>query len=119
MKINGNEIRPGNVIEHNSGLWVAVKTNAVKPGKGGAFNQVELTTAAVRKPAAERRRAQVGSAGSSGVFMLITPCEAGVSPVSIEACEGRVQGEVALASSKRTPSDASMSITGEVKRPYP
>jgi elongation factor P len=41
-KINGNEIRPGNVIEHNGGLWVAVKTNAVKPGKGGAYNQVEL-----------------------------------------------------------------------------
>jgi elongation factor P len=42
MKINGNEIRPGNVIEHNGGLWVAVRTMAVKPGKGGAFNQVEL-----------------------------------------------------------------------------
>ncbi|MHC5305868.1 elongation factor P [Bartonella sp. LJL80] len=42
MKINGNEIRPGNVIEHNGGLWAAVKCNAVKPGKGGAFNQVEL-----------------------------------------------------------------------------
>jgi elongation factor P len=42
MKINGNEIRPGNIIEHNGGLWRAVKTNAVKPGKGGAFNQVEL-----------------------------------------------------------------------------
>lgn len=42
MKINGNEIRPGNVIEHQGGLWVAVKTNAVKPGKGGAYNQVEL-----------------------------------------------------------------------------
>ena len=41
-KINGNEIRPGNVVEHNGGLWVAVKTMAVKPGKGGAFNQVEL-----------------------------------------------------------------------------
>jgi elongation factor P len=41
-KINGNEIRPGNVIEHNGSLWVAVKTNAVKPGKGGAYNQVEL-----------------------------------------------------------------------------
>ena len=41
-KINGNEIRPGNVIEHNGGLWVAVKTNPVKPGKGGAYNQVEL-----------------------------------------------------------------------------
>ena len=42
MKINGNEIRPGNVIEHNGGLWVAVKTNHVKPGKGGAYNQVEM-----------------------------------------------------------------------------
>lgn len=42
MKISGNEIRPGNVIEHNGGLWVAVKTSHVKPGKGGAFAQVEL-----------------------------------------------------------------------------
>ncbi len=42
MKMNGNEIRPGNVIEHKGGLWVAVKAQAVKPGKGGAFNQVEL-----------------------------------------------------------------------------
>ncbi len=41
-KINGNEIRPGNVLEHNDGLWVAVKTSHVKPGKGGAFAQVEL-----------------------------------------------------------------------------
>ena len=42
MKINGNEIRTGNVIEHDGGLWVAVRTNHVKPGKGGAYNQVEL-----------------------------------------------------------------------------
>ena len=42
MKINGNEIRPGNVIEHQGGLWAAVKVNAVKPGKGGAYAQVEL-----------------------------------------------------------------------------
>jgi elongation factor P len=42
MKINGNEIRQGNVIEHKGGLWVAVKTQHVKPGKGGAFAQVEL-----------------------------------------------------------------------------
>ena len=42
MKINGNEIRPGNVIEHKGGLWSAVKIQAVKPGKGGAFAQVEL-----------------------------------------------------------------------------
>ena len=41
-KINGNEIRPGNVLEHNGGLWSAVKVDHVKPGKGGAFAQVEL-----------------------------------------------------------------------------
>ena len=41
-KIAGNEIRPGTMIEHQGGLWVAVKTQAVKPGKGGAYNQVEL-----------------------------------------------------------------------------
>ncbi|MBU0724838.1 MAG: elongation factor P [Alphaproteobacteria bacterium] len=42
MKIDGNAIRPGNVIEHNARLWVAVKTQHVKPGKGGAYMQVEL-----------------------------------------------------------------------------
>lgn len=41
-KIYGNEIRPGNILEHNGGLWVAVKTAHVKPGKGGAFAQVEM-----------------------------------------------------------------------------
>lgn len=42
MKINGNEVRPGNVLQHNGELWVAVKVNHVKPGKGGAFAQVEM-----------------------------------------------------------------------------
>ena len=42
MKINGNEIKPGNIIQHNNCIWVAVKTSHVKPGKGGAFAQVEL-----------------------------------------------------------------------------
>ena len=42
MKIDGNEIRPGNVIEHQGRLWRAVKTQHVKPGKGGAYMQVEL-----------------------------------------------------------------------------
>jgi elongation factor P len=45
MKINGNEIRPGNVILHQGKLWVAVKTQAVKPGKGPAYAQVELKNA--------------------------------------------------------------------------
>ena len=42
MKINGNAIKPGNVIQHEGGLWVAVKIAHVKPGKGGAFATVEL-----------------------------------------------------------------------------
>jgi elongation factor P len=41
-KINGNEIRPGNILEHEGALWGAVKVDHVKPGKGGAFAQVEL-----------------------------------------------------------------------------
>jgi elongation factor P len=41
-KINGSEIRPGMAIEHEATLWVAVKSVAVKPGKGPAYNQVEL-----------------------------------------------------------------------------
>ena len=42
MKINGNEVRPGNVLHHKGTLWVAVKVQSVKPGKGGAYAQVEL-----------------------------------------------------------------------------
>ena len=45
MKINGNEIRPWNVIKHKDNIWVAVKISHVKPGKGGAFAQVELKKA--------------------------------------------------------------------------
>ena len=42
MKVNGNTIKPGNVIDHKNSLWVATKTSHVKPGKGGAFAQIEL-----------------------------------------------------------------------------
>ena len=42
MKINGNEITPGTLIEFNGGLFRAVKVQHVKPGKGGAFAQAEL-----------------------------------------------------------------------------
>jgi elongation factor P len=41
-RINGNEIRPGFILGHDNGLWAAVKVTHVKPGKGGAFAQVEL-----------------------------------------------------------------------------
>ena len=42
MEILGNEIKPGMVIEHKDDLWSVLKAQHVKPGKGGAFNQVEL-----------------------------------------------------------------------------
>ena len=42
MKINGNAIRTGMVIEHQGGLWRAVKIKHTQPGKGGAYLQVEL-----------------------------------------------------------------------------
>jgi len=42
MKISGNAIRSGMVIEHKGKLWVAVKTQHTQPGKGGAYLQVEL-----------------------------------------------------------------------------
>jgi elongation factor P len=42
MKILGNEIKPGMILEHDKDLWEVIKTQHVKPGKGGAFNQVEL-----------------------------------------------------------------------------
>ncbi|HJO69513.1 MAG TPA: elongation factor P [Rhodospirillales bacterium] len=42
MKINGNAIRPGMVIEHQNRLWRAVKISHTQPGKGGAYLQVEL-----------------------------------------------------------------------------
>lgn len=57
MKINGNEIRPGNVIEHDGGIWAAVKTQAVKPGKGPAYNQVELKNLITGTKLNERFRA--------------------------------------------------------------
>jgi elongation factor P len=41
-RINGSEIRPGMVVEHEGAVWIAVRSTAVKPGKGPAYNQVEL-----------------------------------------------------------------------------
>ena len=42
MKILANEIKPGMIIEHKNDYWNVLKTQHVKPGKGGAFNQVEM-----------------------------------------------------------------------------
>ena len=42
MKINATEIRIGMILEYKDDLWEVLKTNHVKPGKGGAFAQVEM-----------------------------------------------------------------------------
>ena len=42
MKINATEIRVGMILDHKNDLWEVLKTNHVKPGKGGAFAQVEM-----------------------------------------------------------------------------
>ena len=42
MKINATEIRVGMILEYKNDLWEVLKTNHVKPGKGGAFAQVEM-----------------------------------------------------------------------------
>ena len=41
-KISGGDIRPGMMVEHDGSLWAVIKTMAVKPGKGPAYNQVEM-----------------------------------------------------------------------------
>tara|TARA_Y100000816_G_C26050126_1_gene550513 strand:- start:596 stop:1156 length:561 start_codon:yes stop_codon:yes gene_type:complete len=42
MKINAGEIRVGMILEHKEDLWEVLKTQHVKPGKGGAFAQIEM-----------------------------------------------------------------------------
>ena len=55
-KINGNDIRPGTMIEYDGGLWIAVKTAKVKPGKGGGYNQVGLKNVTVGSKLNQRLR---------------------------------------------------------------
>ena len=49
MKISASEIKPGSIIEYKNDLWRCLKSQAVKPGKGGAFNQVELKSISNKK----------------------------------------------------------------------
>ncbi|MGL4825289.1 MAG: elongation factor P [Alphaproteobacteria bacterium] len=42
MKIDGNALRPGHLIQHQGRLWIVVKTQHTQPGKGGAYMQVVL-----------------------------------------------------------------------------
>jgi elongation factor P len=86
-KISGSDIRAGMVVEHDGSLWAVVKTMAVKPGKGPAYNQVELknvidgrklnqrfgSTDKVEETAVERRQFQyLYRQGDQLVFMDTT-----------------------------------------------
>lgn len=42
MKINGNEIKPGMILEHQNKLWRVAKISHTQPGKGGAYTQAEM-----------------------------------------------------------------------------
>ena len=42
MKISGVEIRPGNILEYEAGIWKVAKIQHTQPGKGGAYMQVEM-----------------------------------------------------------------------------
>ena len=42
MKVNGNNLKAGMIVSHKGGMWKVISTQSVKPGKGGAFAQVEL-----------------------------------------------------------------------------
>ena len=57
MKINGNAVKPGMIIEHKGELWTVTKSQSVKPGKGGAFNQVEMKNIKTNSKLNERFRA--------------------------------------------------------------
>ena len=56
-KIDGNQVRPGNVIEHQGRVWRVMKTEHVKPGKGGAFMQCEMRDLMTGQKTNERFRA--------------------------------------------------------------
>lgn len=58
MKISAFEIRTGNLIEHNGKLWRVYKKNHVKPGKGGAFVQVEMKDISAGTKLNERFRSE-------------------------------------------------------------
>ena len=57
MKINGNSVKPGMILEHKGELWTVDKSQSVKPGKGGAFNQVEMKNIKTGSKLNERFRA--------------------------------------------------------------
>lgn len=95
MKINGNQVRIGMVLEYQGKLWRVSKTDHVKPGKGGAFAQIEMkdvitgtklnerfrATESVERATLEQRKMQyLYDEGESLVFMDNTTYEQTMLP---------------------------------------
>ena len=57
-KVGANTLKPGMVLEYQGGLWSVVKTEHVKPGKGGAFAQVEMKNLVTGPKLNERFRSE-------------------------------------------------------------
>lgn len=58
MKVNANNLRKGNVVEHNGKLWVVMKSESIIPGKGNAVQQVEMRDVRTGIKTNERFRTQ-------------------------------------------------------------
>ena len=56
MKINAIDLKIGNIIQHNNGLWKVAKLSHTQPGKGGAYIQAELNNIATQSKSNERFR---------------------------------------------------------------
>jgi elongation factor P len=79
-KINAGALKAGAVIEHQGGLWTAIKISHVKPGKGGAFAQIELKSLIDGRKLNERWRSEdrvetVDAESETLVFMDTTTYE--------------------------------------------
>ena len=56
MKVNGNNLKAGMIISHKGEMWKVISTQSVKPGKGGAFAQVEMKSVGKNTKLNERFR---------------------------------------------------------------
>ena len=72
MKINVSEIRVGMLLEYKNDLWLVLKTQHVKPGKGGAFAQVEMKSVGKNTKLNERFRSSESIEKASLEEMIFT-----------------------------------------------
>ena len=72
MKINAGEIRVGMLLEYKNDLWQVLKTQHVKPGKGGAFAQVEMKSVGKNTKLNERFRSSESIEKASLEEMIFT-----------------------------------------------